>query len=277
VTLTGNIDGILSEDNWLRAVISATDIMRITKSGLTIGRRYRAVARIGNDTAGTIYISAGSASVSSGQTVAYFISIPAGAVGAIDISEVAQTDSFTIRRVTAAGLYTSISGGLTFYTKDVEIKSIGLVSELLASNAQSNTGQIFDTSGNKNHALLPASGATVVGRPVSQTREVRWTNTWDGTNELQYIGGVNQAILPANAYIESIIGTVSGATPHDIIIGDGSDTDRYVTITTGLAAGTTNFALAARTTDGTNLKLTVDPDTDATMSIAWVISYRTLE
>jgi hypothetical protein len=161
--------------------------------------------------------------------------------------------------------------------KTVINKKIGVTSELLASNAQSDTGQILDSSGNKNHALLPASGATVVGVPVSQTREVRWTNTWAGTNELQYIGGVNQAILPANAYIESIVGTVSGATPHDIIIGDGSDTDRYVTITTGLAAGTTNFALAARTTDGTNLKLTVDPDTDCSMSIAWVISYRTLE
>jgi hypothetical protein len=165
----------------------------------------------------------------------------------------------------------------TTWTNSSSLRRIGLTSELLASNAQSNTGQIFDTSGNKNHALLPASGATVVGRPVSQTREVRWTNTWAGTNELQYIGGVNQAILPANAYIESIVGTVSGATPHDIIIGDGSDTDRYVTITTGLAAGTTSFTLANQTTDGTNLKLTVDPDTDATMSIAWVISYRTLE
>jgi hypothetical protein len=167
--------------------------------------------------------------------------------------------------------------GRTVFVDQVQIRNIGLTSELLASNAQSDTGQIFDTSGNKNHALLPASGATVVGRPVSQTREVRWTNTWAGTNELQYIGGVNQAILPANAYIESIIGTVSGATPHDIIVGDGSDTDRYVTITTGLAAGTTSFTLANRTTDGTNLKLTVDPDTDATMSIAWVISYRILE
>jgi hypothetical protein len=165
----------------------------------------------------------------------------------------------------------------TIYVDNFSIKQTGVTSELLASNAQSDTGQILDSSGNKNHALLPASGATVVGRPVSQTREVRWTNTWAGTNELQYIGGVNQAILPANAYIESIVGTVSGATPHDIIVGDGSDADRYVTITTGLAAGTTTFTLASRTTDGTNLKLTVDPDTNATMSIAWVISNKTLE
>jgi hypothetical protein len=175
-------------------------------------------------------------------------------------------------------LFKNTAGAIQSIQADnFDYKVIGLTSELLASNAQSNTGQIFDTSGNKNHALLPASGATVVGCPVSQTREVRWTNTWAGTNELQYIGGVNQAILPANAYIDSIVGTVSGATPHDIIIGDGSDADRYVTITTGLAAGTTSFTLANRTTDGTNLKLTADPDTDCTMSIAWVIKYTTLE
>jgi hypothetical protein len=195
-----------------------------------------------------------------------------------DVSQAAGAFELTAT-VISASVNLAIYGvpSNSFDLDDIVVQKIGLTSELLASNAQSDTGQIFDTSGNKNHALLPASGATVVGRPVSQTREVRWTNTWDGTNELQYIGGVNQAILPANAYIESIIGTVSGATPHDIIIGDGSDTDRYVTITTGLAAGTTSFTLANQTTDGTNLKLTVDPDTDATMSIAWVISYRTLE
>jgi hypothetical protein len=162
-----------------------------------------------------------------------------------------------------------------FVVSDLTIKAIGITAQYNAQDAQSNTGQVFDSSGNGNHALLPAAGATVIPRRLKG--EVRWTNTWDGTHELQYIGGVNQAILPANAYIESIIGTVSGATPHDIIIGDGSDTDRYVEITTGLAAGTTSFTLANRTTDGTNLKLTVDPDTDCVMSIKWVIRYSILE
>jgi hypothetical protein len=201
---------------------------------------------------------------SGGQVIATL-----SASGYQKISFIPLTDSGFI------GFYNFTS--FNFSATGFKVRRIGLVSELLARNAQSNTGQILDSSGNKNHALLPASGATVVGRPVSQTREVRWTNTWAGTNELQYIGGVNQAILPANAYIESIIGTVTGATPHDIIVGDGSDADRYVTITTGLAAGTTSFTLANRTTDGTNLKLTVDPDTNATMSIAWVIRYSTLE
>jgi hypothetical protein len=189
---------------------------------------------------------------------------------AIYESNLANSDSLVFSINTGAGAN-------SFEVSGFSITRLGITGQWNAQDAQSNTGQIFDSSGNKNHALLPAAGATIIGKETAQVRQVRWTNTWDGTNELQYIGGVNQAILPANAYIESIMGTVSGATPHDIIIGDGSDTDRYVTITTGLAAGTTSFTLANRTTDGTNLKLTVDPDTNATMSIAWVITYTTLE
>jgi hypothetical protein len=164
------------------------------------------------------------------------------------------------------------AGGGSFAITDFSVKQIGLTSELLASNAQSNTGQIFDTSGNKNHALLPASGATVVGRPVSQTREVRWTNTWSGTNELQYIGGVNQAILPANAYIESIIATVTGADQQDVNVGNGADADRYAVIVPGF-----DVSLLSRTTDGTNLRLTATPALPATMTVAWVIRYSILE
>jgi hypothetical protein len=284
-TITGNQDGIDGEDNWLSVQrTGGTDASRITRtvSGLEIGKRARVSGvKIHNSNIATRYVGVfitKSAGSGSGNAADAFIELASGATGVIPFTEqVKGVSDFTIAQVNSAGVVSSVGTGTTFYVKDIEIESIGLTSELLASNAQSDTGQIFDTSGNKNHALLPASGATVVGRPVSQTREVRWTNTWDGTNELQYIGGVNQAILPANAYIESIVGTVSGATPHDIIVGDGSDTDRYVTITTGLAAGTTSFTLANRTTDGTNLKLTVDPDTDAAMSIAWVISYRILE
>lgn len=193
--------------------------------------------------------------------------IPSGAKYTVEFNCGANANS--------AVFFVSASAGGSIEVAEFSALAIGTTAHYNAQDAQSNTGQIFDSSGNRNHALLPAAGATVLPRRLNG--EVRWTNTWDGTNELQYIGGVNQAILPANTYIESIIGTVSGATPHDIIIGDGSDTDRYVTITTGLAAGTTSFALASRTTDGTNLKLTVDPDTNATMTIAWTITYRILE
>jgi hypothetical protein len=287
-TVTGNIDGINGQDDWLRISaaggVNTANVLKNLSPTVPAGKRCRIKLRVflpaDNVTLTGVDVSPRTAGgAGAGGAIAYY---QIGAGNQLDIvydSTTAFVDTFAQLRllgINASNVATATAGDL-YYVKLVEITQIGLTSELLASNAQSDTGQIFDTAGNRTHGLLPASGATVVGRPVSQTREVRWTNTWAGTNELQYIGGVNQAILPANAYIESIIGTVSGATPHDIIVGDGSDADRYVTITTGLAAGTTSFTLANRTTDGTNLKLTVDPDTNATMSIAWVISYRILE
>jgi hypothetical protein len=284
-SVDGNIDGINGQDDWLRITCSGVSnegAIKALPSAISAGKNNRVSLRVflggSNATVTGVQIqfrTAGNTTVATAQN--YQIGV--GAELDIVCPSATTSDSLGIIRIIAinsANSALNTSGDLV-YAKFVVVNQIGLTSELIASNAQSDTGQIFDTSGNKNHALLPASGATVVGRPVSQTREVRWTNTWAGTNELQYIGGVNQAILPANAYIESIIGTVSGATPHDIIVGDGSDADRYVTITTGLAAGTTSFTLANRTTDGTNLKLTVDVDTDATMSIAWVIRYSVLE
>jgi hypothetical protein len=290
LTVAGNVDGIGGRDNVLSITCTSTGSSGTPRADRTIfpaedinkpGEIKIALYRPSSNTTitGLRLNNSSSNGVFTGtSTVNIFNTTAADTWEVFTVSGtmLGLTTDLRFSPVNAAGLRTQVTGEV-IYVVDVTGKRVGLTSELIASNAQSNTGQIFDTSGNKNHALLPASGATVVGRPVSQTREVRWTNTWDGTNELQYIGGVNQAILPANAYIESIVGTVSGATPHDIIVGDGSDTDRYVTITTGLAAGTTTFTLANRTTDGTNLKLTVDPDTNATMSIAWVITYRTLE
>jgi len=279
VTVTGNVDSIDGQDDWLEVEKTVTSgAMRISRAITTSGTR-TIKGRIFNPVgSGITHFRIANDTDAGGNLVSTTFALAEGQ--AIDIVRTFVADStsaLSVRVVNSNGSNGTAAVGAKFYIKNWVVGNAGLVSELIASNAQSNTGQIFDTSGNKNHALLPASGATVVGRPVSQTREVRWTNTWAGTNELQYIGGVNQAILPANAYIESIVGTVSGATPHDIIVGDGSDADRYVTITTGLAAGTTSFTLAARTTDGTNLKLTVDPDTNSDMSIAWVIKYTTLE
>lgn len=136
-------------------------------------------------------------------------------------------------------------------------------------------GQWLDASSNKLHAMQPAAGSSLV-RP-KRDGEVRWTNTWAGSHEAQYIGGVNQAILPANAYIESIVGVITGSTVEDIIVGDGSDTDRWVALTSGLAAGTVAFTLANRISDGTNRKMAVDPDANFTGSIVWTIKYTILD
>ena len=145
----------------------------------------------------------------------------------------------------------------------------GCVLALEPEGIQPAPGQWLDSSTNKLHALQPASGSSLARK--KENFEIRWTNTWAGTHEAQYVGGINQAVLPPNCYIESIIGVVSGTTIEDIILGDGVDTDRWVTITTGLATGTQTFAIANRVSDGTNRKLVVDPDANFTGSISWVI------
>ena len=286
-TVTGNIDGINGQDDWLRVSAAGgantANVLKNISPTVGIGKRCRIKLRVfldaGNVTLSGVEVTARNAGgTGAAPTVGQY---QIGAGNQLDI--VYESPNFSdifaqlrIIGINSSNVATATAGDL-YYVKLVDITQIGITGQWNAENAQSNTGQIFDSSGNKNHALLPAAGATIIGKEMSVPKQVRWTNTWAGTNELQYIGGVNQAILPDKAYIDSIIGTVTGATPHDIIIGDGSDTDRYVTITTGLAAGTTTFTLANRTTDGTNLKLTVDPDTNSDMSIAWVISYRILE
>jgi hypothetical protein len=155
------------------------------------------------------------------------------------------------------------------YIKNVRLQKTGALIGLQPEGVQPGPGQWLDSSSNANHGLQGPTGSDSI-RPM-KTFEVRWTNTWAGTHEAQYIGGSNQAILPVNCYITDIIGTVSGATVEDIIIGDGSDVDRWVTITSGLAAGTQAFTVANRISDGTNYKLVVDPDANFTGSIAFLI------
>ena len=166
------------------------------------------------------------------------------------------------------------TNGDVFYVKNIVVKPAGIVIALEPEGIQPSPGQWLDSSTNKLHAMQPATGSSLVRK--LDTFRINWTNTWAATHELQYIGGVNQAILPANCYIDSIIGVIAGATIEDVIVGDGSDTDRWVAITTGLAAGTKTFTIANNNSDGTNKKMTVDPDANFTGSITWTITGRIL-
>jgi hypothetical protein len=166
------------------------------------------------------------------------------------------------------------SGISTLNIDDVTIYEIGATIALEPEGIQPSPGQWLDSSSNKLHALQPATGSSLTR--FKDTFEIKWTNTWAGDHTAQYIGGINQSILPVGCYIDSIIGVITGATIEDIILGDGSDTDRWVTITTGLAAGTKSFTIASPISDGTNYKLVVDPDANFTGSIAWTITGRIL-
>jgi hypothetical protein len=138
--------------------------------------------------------------------------------------------------------------------------NLGMTSELLAQNAQTDNGQVLDSSGNKQHALLPAAGASIMGAISARRTEVRWTNTWAATSELQYVGGVNQAIFPINQYIDSLIVIPEGATLTGFTIGNGSNASYYATVSGTITSGVAIYVqLDRRVTDGTNLKLTITP------------------
>ena len=287
VTLTGNIDAIGGVDNTLRLVSASSNsrILSPTLLPLSSSKYYRVSGRFyytGNvNVAGIWLIDAAGNSLDIVSGTLDSNGKQAGTDGAWNtfsaVVQVAPTSTSTGIRLAliTASLSSVVSVGDTLYVEGISSTQVGVTGWWDAEDCQGNTAQILDRSVNKNHAKLPVAGATRI--PSMREFEIRWTNTWAGTHEAQYIGGVNEAILNAKAFITSIAGTVSGTTIEDIIIGDGSDADRFVTITTGLAAGTTAFAIASPTTDGTNLKLVVDPDANFTGSIAFVIRGYILE
>lgn len=169
-------------------------------------------------------------------------------------------------------IYQDAGGDDVFYIKSITVTEIGATLALEPEGIQPVPGQWLDSSTNKLHARYPVSGASLVRK--KDTFEIRWTNSWTASSAAQSIGAStdeSKAILPTNCYIDSIIGVVSGADIEDITIGDGSDADRWVEVTSGLAAGTYSFALANRISDGTNYELVVTPDASATMSISWTV------
>jgi hypothetical protein len=146
---------------------------------------------------------------------------------------------------------------------------MGATLALEPANIQPVPGMWLDSSTNNLPAIYPASGVSLT--QPKQDFIIRWVNTWSGTHEAQYLGGINQAMLPPKCCVTNIVGVIVGSTIEDIILGDGSDTDHWVEITTGLAAGTVNFTIANTFSDLTNYKLVVDPDANFTGSITWTI------
>lgn len=166
--------------------------------------------------------------------------------------------------------------GDVFYVQVWNINRLGITAQYNAQDAQSDTGQIFDSSGNKNHALLPAAGATIVGAIPSRQRQVRSRHAWVATSELQYWSGVNQDILPAGAAMEYI--DIFSNASLSVNIGNGTAATFYASAV-ALTAGWNRITLAgfyAGTTVATR-KLTVTPTATATAVLNCTATYHTTE
>ena len=282
-TVAGNIDGIGGVDNTLRMTATSTSSVRMHLPLNVMAGRTRVNLRLyvpSTNATGTGVRLYSTTNNGAPLVAGDLVQIPANTWTevSLSVSGDGRQNTWVLYMIDSAGTLNVTSGDLVYLESGGIITALGITTSLSAEDCQSDTGQILDRA-NSNHALMPASGATRIPRKT-EGLVARWTNTWAETHEAQYIGGVNQPILPARAYITSIIGVITstgGSGVQDVIVGDGSDTDRYVTITTALAAGTQTFTLAANTTDLTNLKLTVDPDANCSMIIAWTITYNILE
>lgn len=263
-TAAGNIDSIGGEDDWLQLMVdNANSTHSIRKSILEAGKKYKGSLKY--------HIPSGQSNVTSISLWADngFTVIASG----LNVLDTPTTVEFEFTQATGTefrvyandgAAFQDAGGDDVFYIKEVQITQIGAVLALEPEGIDASL-QWKDSSTNQLHAILPAAGATPV-RPTKRF-EIRHTNTWAGTHELQYAGGVNQNILPTNAWIDSWVYKIEGATIEDIIAGDGSDTDHWVAATSGLAAGKGQFTLATNYDDGTNRKLTIDPDANFTGSI----------
>lgn len=271
--VAGNIDSIGGEGDWLRFTcnnMTGIHLARKTTPSLVVGKKYRLSFKYFIPSANDVMTSI---SVYSGAGT--YLIVPGASLSVIDTATI-FTFKFTCQEAgllsvygLAGGPFTDAGGDDVFYIKDFAVTEIGATLALEPEGIQPAPGQWLDSSTNKIHAMQPAAGSSLVRS--KREFEIRWTNTWAGTHEAQYIGGINQAILPPGCYITSYVYVIAGTTIEDVIIGDGSDTDRWVTITTGLAAGTGEFTLANKISDGTNYKVVIDPDSNFTGSITSII------
>jgi hypothetical protein len=271
--VAGNIDGIGGYDDVLRFTCSAAaathNAYKGTGSGITANKKYKASLEY--------YIPSTNSNIDGlmfGGSGAYTaIQNTLDAWTAITFEYTAPNVNFMCAAYDGASAsFTDAGADDVFYIKNTVLTEIGATLALEPEGIQPNPGQWLDSSTNKLHAWQPAAGSSLVRN--MRTFEIRGTNTWAGTHEAQSIAwatDASKAILPVGCYITDIIGVVAGATIEDIIVGDGSDTDRWVAVTTGLAAGTTAFTIANRISDGTNYEMVVDPDANFTGSITWLI------
>jgi len=156
------------------------------------------------------------------------------------------------------------------YLKNIVLEQIGAIASYDSQGMQPSGMQWHDSTPNGCHLVQPSETNGGVLQRSKGTFEIRWKCVWSGTHEAQYIGGFNQAIFPANGYIQSCLVNIEGSVIEDIMIGDGNAADYWVALTSGLTAGKRSVALAHRYADGANLKMVVDPDANFTGSIAFL-------
>jgi len=286
-TLAGNIDGIGGEDDWLRITVASTGSARSFRRNLE--GLIRAVSK--RRLALRMYVPSSNATL---RGLLPYWATDATADTTVSVLPVCRPDLDTVTDyvlentndastatqmrfwfVPANGsINSSVTAGDVVYIKIVQAFDAGITGQWNAENAQSDTGQIFDSSGNGNHALLPAAGATVIPAKTADCK-VRGKLTWTASSTAQDVVGVNQAIIPTNGVWQPtfMIRSSGSITVH---IGDGSSATRYGSAV-ALVAGVNIVTPLLRTHDGTNRRLVITPTGSSTATINVLAKYDIVE
>jgi len=263
-TINGNqdgvSDGVTSKDNCLMITSTGTSSVYAYKTNLDTNKYYRYEADvyipITNTTVDGVALPGNNNHVTIGNLWTTVTGVFTGSPNIVFTQLVGNSGS-------------GVTVGDKIYISEARVYRAGATLALEPLNIQPSPGQWLDSSSNKLHAVQPLTGSSLT--QPKRDFEIRGITSWTASHTAQDIVGVAQNVLPPNAYIQSIVGVITGADVEDIIIGDGSDGDRWVTITTGLATGTVSFTIANHISDGSHEQLVVDPDADCTMSIEWTI------
>ena len=269
VTCTGDIDtdadgvGIPPSNDWIRSLALAD------KDSLRIYRNYSGLLSKGYfSIEGYVYIPP-ALTVSKIQN-----SYTTGGVQDIQNAQSGLNYFKHTFEPSANVLAIAVSGtflnGDAVYFKDIKLTKLGTTLRLEPENIQLSPGQWLDAA-NNHHAKLPAEGATLT-RPQSDGI-IKWTNTWAGTSEGQYICGINENIFPAENIRIEWISIQTDTTGVNITIGDQTDIDRYVE-SVALSDELDISSPANRNHDGTNRKLVITPSGTYTGSITTTIKYK---
>lgn len=163
----------------------------------------------------------------------------------------------------AAGFFRVWIGGAgTFRIDKVEIVDLGVAARPVIQPTGWRGGTIRDASENRTAGVVTTGVAAV---STLNRGAIRGRLTWSGTHEAKAFIA-DQALIPANSTIESIVVTASANTSGTgLSIGDGDTTAHWVASTTLTAGADKTYFLTLanrvpQSTAANDLKFYVDPD-----------------
>lgn len=240
-TVTGNVDTIAGEDNWLKTEVTTGTVpcyaYRITGGGaLNIGKRYKVSAKIHVPSGSPItyfqLMHTGSSTPPT-STFTVFAATPGTTQTVVGEVMASTTSGILIRTCNANGTAASHVVGTLFYIKDVVITQVGAVLALDLHNADPTVSlTVRDMSSNANHGTLTSSAV------ATQTQRTKQLNV----DSIFVSGYTSNSVIYA-----STDSAVLGLTPNS------TGTTKFLTQVSSGAPAWTDLFGGANTWSGANI------------------------